>query len=283
MDNPPVWRCGAYSLSFEFPTIMAIINVTPDSFSGDGLASSCDAAVRRAEEALRDGARILDIGGESSRPGSESVSIDEELDRVIPVVEALVPLGVPISVDTVKPQVMRAAILAGAAIINDINALQAPGAQDVVAASDVGVCVMHMQGAPRSMQTAPEYQDVVAEVNAFLHERCTALCAQGVERARLAVDPGFGFGKTLEHNIGLFQALPGLVAQGLPVLVGVSRKAMLGALTGRAVGERMPASISAAILAAQRGAAILRVHDVAATRDALTVWAAIERDKYRAY
>ncbi|WP_018608946.1 dihydropteroate synthase [Uliginosibacterium gangwonense] len=283
MSVPSLWRCGRYTLSFDVPAIMAIINVTPDSFSGDGLSGSRDAAMCQGEAAIREGAAILDLGGESTRPGSESVPVQEELDRVMPALEALVSLGVPVSVDTVKPEVMQAAIRAGAAIINDINALRAPGAEQLVAQSDVGVCLMHMQGAPRSMQVAPQYQDVVKEVEAFLQERCAALMAQGVAADRLCVDPGFGFGKTLEHNLQLFKALPELCARRWPVLVGVSRKTMLGKLTGRDVNQRVFAGATAAVLAAQRGAAILRVHDVAATRDALSVWAAIERDRINAY
>ncbi|MDP5240025.1 dihydropteroate synthase [Uliginosibacterium sp. 31-16] len=279
----PVWQCGQFELKFDLPAIMAIINVTPDSFSGDGLSGSIEASLRQAELALSNGARILDVGGESSRPGSESVSVEQELERVIPVVEALVQLGAPVSVDTVKPEVMCAAIAAGATIINDINALRAPGAIDVVAASDAGVCLMHMQGQPRSMQQAPSYDDVVAEVDAFLLERCAALESAGVRRSRVALDPGFGFGKSLEHNLRLFRGMPLVNAHGYPLLVGVSRKTMLGAVTGRAVNERMPASIVTAVLAAQRGASILRVHDVAATRDALAMWAAIEHDRLNAY
>lgn len=256
---------------------MAILNVTPDSFSGDGRAGVApDEVLLLAERALEQGADILDIGGESTRPGAAPVSVEEELARVVPVVERLHGLGVPLSVDTMKPEVMRAAIAAGCDLINDIQALRSPGALEAVAGTDVGVCLMHMQGEPRTMQAAPQYADVAAEVEAFLHARTTTLMAAGVRRERILLDPGFGFGKTLEHNLDLFRALPRLSA-GLPVLVGVSRKTMLGQITGRAVGDRMVASAAAALLAAQRGAAILRVHDVAATRDALAVLNAIER------
>ncbi|MBS1210477.1 MAG: dihydropteroate synthase [Proteobacteria bacterium] len=271
-----VWHCGDYRVVLDTPVIMAIINVTPDSFSGDGVVGSVDAALCQAERALIDGASILDIGGESSRPGALPVSEDEELSRVVPVVEALVRLGVPVSVDTVKPGVMREAIAAGAAIINDINALRMDGAIEVVAQSDAGVCLMHMQGEPRNMQQAPDYADIVGDVESFLVERVSALEAAGVDRSRITLDPGFGFGKTLEHNLQLFRGMSLLSVHAYPLLVGVSRKSMLGAVTGRAVGERMPASIVTAVLAAQRGAAILRVHDVAATRDALAMWAAID-------
>lgn len=279
----PSWHCGRFTVGGDLPVIMAIINVTPDSFSGDGLAGAVDLAVRRAEQALAEGAGILDIGGESSRPGAASISLDDELERVIPVVQALVGLGVPVSVDTVKPGVMRAAIQAGASIINDINALRAPEAMAAVAESDVGVCLMHMQGEPRSMQQAPRYDDIVPEVDSFLLEQARQLEVLGVDRSRIALDPGFGFGKSLTHNLQLFRGMPDLGARAYPLLVGVSRKSMLGAVTGRAVSERLPASIVAAVLAAQRGAAVLRVHDVAATRDALAVWAAIEQDRLGVY
>lgn len=255
---------------------MAIINVTPDSFSGDGLHGSADAALRQAERALADGAGILDVGGESTRPGSEAVSVEEELARVIPTVEALSGLGVPVSVDTVKPEVMRAAVAAGASIINDINGLRAEGAIEAVCATDAGVCLMHMQGRPRSMQQAPQYRDVVEEVESFLLEQASVLETAGISRERLSLDPGFGFGKTLEHNLVLFRALPRLCAHGYPILVGVSRKSMLGAVTGRPVGERVTASVATALMAVQRGAAVVRVHDVAATRDALMMWQAVD-------
>jgi dihydropteroate synthase len=262
---------------------MAIINVTPDSFSGDGLNGSADAALRQAEQAIRDGATILDIGGESTRPGSESVPLKDELARVIPVVRALVSLGVPISVDTVKPEVMEEAIAAGAAIINDINALREPGAIEVVAQSDAGVCLMHMQGQPRTMQQEPVYRNVAEEVESFLRQQLAVVMQAGVAAERICLDPGFGFGKTLEHNLQLFRDLPQLCHKGFPVLVGVSRKTMIGAVTGRAVNARMVASAAAAMLAAQKGAAVLRVHDVAATRDALAMWAAIDCADVTAY
>lgn len=254
---------------------MAIINVTPDSFSGDGVGHSLDAALRRAEQALRDGAAFLDIGGESTRPGAAPVSEQEELDRVIPVVEGLVSLGAPVSVDTFKPAVMRASIAAGAALINDINALRSEGAIEAIAGSGVGVCLMHMQGEPRNMQVAPQYDDVVIEVREFLLQRAELLLSAGVARETIVLDPGFGFGKTLEHNAELFRALPDLCSLEYPLLVGVSRKTMLGQITGRAVNERLPASTAAALLAADAGAAIIRVHDVAATSDTLKVWQAL--------
>jgi dihydropteroate synthase len=267
--------CGRFRLALDRPRIMAIVNVTPDSFSGDGVGSDLDAALRRAEAALAGGADLLDVGGESSRPGAAPVAEQQELDRIIPLVERLAGCPVPISIDTVKPAVMRAAIAAGASLINDINAFQAPGAIEAVREGDAALCVMHMRGEPRSMQVDPRYDDVVAEVGAYLDERVSALRAYGVAAERLIVDPGFGFGKTLEHNLALLGALDRFAASGLPVLVGMSRKSMLGAITGRPVGERVMASAAAALLAVQRGASIVRVHDVAATRDALAVWQAL--------
>ncbi|MDO6387726.1 dihydropteroate synthase [Uliginosibacterium sp. 31-12] len=255
---------------------MAIINLTPDSFSGDGLNGSVDAAMRRAEQALNEGATILDIGGESTRPGSKAITVQEELARVIPAVRALTALNVPISVDTTKPEVMAEAIAAGASIINDINALRAPGALEVAAASTVGVCLMHMQGQPRDMQQAPRYADVNRADHDFLAQRLADLIAAGIESERISLDPGFGFGKTLEHNLELFRDLPLLAAWRLPVLVGVSRKTMLGEITGQPVESRLVATAVSSVLAAQRGASILRVHDVAATRDALVMWHALD-------
>ncbi|MEC5396454.1 dihydropteroate synthase [Uliginosibacterium sp. H1] len=268
-------QCAGFTLSFEQPKVMAIINLTPDSFSGDGHAGSTDAVLRHAEQALADGADMLDIGGESSRPGAQPVSEHEELDRVLPALERLLPLGLPISVDTVKPVVMREAARAGAAMINDINALQADGALEAAAQSSAAVCLMHMQGEPRSMQQAPHYDDVVHEVEQHLLARARALMDAGCAPGRIVLDPGFGFGKTLAHNVLLFRALPRFAGLGYPLLVGVSRKTMLGHITGRAVQERQAASAAAALMAAQHGAAILRVHDVAPTVDALKVWAAL--------
>lgn len=258
---------------------MGIVNVTADSFSGDGHAhDSLSTALRHAERLIAEGADILDIGGESSRPGAVVVPEAEEVDRVVPLLESLRGCGVPLSVDTVKPGVMRAAIAAGADLINDIAALQAPGALAAVAESRAAVCLMHMQGTPGTMQADPQYRDVVQEVMAFLAERVAAAEAAGIARERIVLDPGFGFGKTLQHNQALFKALPDFAHFNLPLLVGVSRKSMLGQITGREVGERMPASIAAAMLAAQAGAHILRVHDVAATKDALAVLSALDSD-----
>ena len=273
----PSLNCGSHLLCLDRPLIMGIVNVTADSFSGDGHAHTDLAdALRHAELLIAEGADMLDIGGESSRPGAVSVSEAEELDRVLPLLEALRGCGVPLSVDTVKPGVMRAAIAAGADLINDIAALQAPGALDAVANSTAAVCLMHMQGTPGTMQAAPHYDDVVQEVMHFLAERVAAAEAAGIARERIVLDPGFGFGKTLAHNQTLFKAWPSFEHFALPLLVGVSRKSMLGQITGRTVDERMPASIAAAMLAARNGAAIIRVHDVGATKDALAVLSALD-------
>lgn len=270
-------RCGRFQLSLDRPLVMGIVNLTPDSFSGDGLVGDVDQAIRHAREQLEAGSDILDIGAESSRPGAIPTPEDEELRRLLPVLREITTWGVPVSVDTYKPAVMRAALAAGASMINDITGMADPAALAAVAESDCAVCVMHMKGEPGTMQQAPAYDDVVAEVGDFLRAAVARCRDAGVAEDRLVVDPGFGFGKTLDHNFALFRALTVAFAQDLPVLVGVSRKTMLGAITGRPVEQRQAASIAAALLAAQKGAKILRVHDVAATRDALAVWAAIEQ------
>ncbi len=267
-------RCGKFELSLDRPLIMGIVNLTPDSFSGDGLASSSERAIAHARAQIAAGADLLDLGAESSRPGAIPTSLEDELRRLLPVLEALSGCGVPISVDTYKPEVMRSALAAGASMINDIYALRMPGALEAVAGSDCAVCLMHMQGEPLTMQQQPEYANVVAEVGAFLHGRVAVLEAAGVARERLVLDPGFGFGKALEHNLALLRHLSETSVDGLPVLAGLSRKSMLGAITGRPVEERLPASLAAAVMALQGGVRILRVHDVAATRDALAVWSA---------
>lgn len=272
-------HCGSRRLALSRPLIMGIINATPDSFSGDGLALDVGRALAQARAFVEDGADILDIGGESTRPGATPVGVEEEIRRVVPLIEALRELDVPLSIDSFKPQVMRAALSAGATLINDINALRAPGALDLAAASDAAVCLMHMQGTPQTMQDNPAYQDVVAEVGAFLAERSAACVAAGIAPERIVIDPGFGFGKTPGHNLQLLQGLERLVASGHPVLVGLSRKSLLGKLTGRKVSERVAASVAAAIAAVAHGAAIVRVHDVAATRDALAVWCVATQSK----
>lgn len=269
-------QCGRFQLDLRQPLVMGIVNLTDDSFSGDGLRGQAQGAIAQGLRMVAEGAAMLDLGAESSRPGAESVSLQQELDRVLPVLEALRDCGVPLSIDTVKPQVMRAALAAGADMINDIAALQVPGALEAVAASEAAICLMHMRGEPRTMQVDPVYDDVVGEVHDFLAQRVAACEAAGIARTRLIIDPGFCFGKMLGHNLALLQHLERMSALGLPVLVGMSRKSMLGLVTGKPVGERLPASIAAAILAVQRGARIIRVHDVAATRDALAVWQAVE-------
>jgi dihydropteroate synthase len=255
---------------------MGILNVTPDSFSDGGRYLSPELALARAEELLAEGAAVLDIGAESSRPGARPLDALEEWGRLEPVLRALRDCGVPLSVDTYKPEVMRRALDAGASMINDIWGLRQPGAVAVVAGSDCAVCVMHMQGDPASMQTAPTYQDVVDEVAGFLAERVLILQRAGIERARIVVDPGFGFGKTTEQNYALLRGLDRFGEQGCAVLAGLSRKSMLGAVTGRPVNERVGASVAGALAAASRGARLLRVHDVALTVEALKVWEIVE-------
>lgn len=252
---------------------MGIVNLTPDSFSGDGLSESSAQAVAHARAQIAAGADILDLGAESSRPGALPTSTEDELKRLLPVLEALADCGVPVSIDTYKPEVMRAALASGAAMINDIYALRLPGAMEVVAATDCGICLMHMQGEPLTMQQMPEYGDVLGEVRSFFTERLLMLASAGIANDRVVLDPGFGFGKRLDHNLTLLRHLPAIGE--LPVLAGLSRKSMLGQITGRPVGERLPASLAAALLALESGARILRVHDVAATRDAVSVWSAV--------
>jgi len=266
--------CAAHTLDLARPCVMGIVNVTPDSFSDGGRLHDPALAIAHARRLRDEGADIVDVGGESTRPGAMPVSDAEEIDRVLPVVEALARDGALVSVDTTKPAVMRAAVAAGAAMINDVRALQEPGALDAAAASQAAVCLMHMRGEPRTMQQGPHYADVVAEVRAFLSARARACEAAGIARERIVVDPGFGFGKTVEHNFTLLRGLAAIVALGYPVLVGWSRKSSLGAVTGREVNERLAASLAAALASVARGAAIVRVHDVRDTVDALKVWGA---------
>jgi dihydropteroate synthase len=270
-----VLRCGKYFLDLSRPIIMGVVNVTPDSFSDGGLFLDAQRAVAHARRLIGEGADILDIGGESTRPGAAPVTLEEERRRVLPVLEALADSGVPVSVDTRKPQLMRDAIAAGAAMVNDVAALAAPGALEAVAKAPVAVCLMHMQGEPGTMQANPSYRDVVAEVREYLAGRIAAAESAGITRDRIVVDPGFGFGKTLEHNLALLAGLRELRLPGVALLAGLSRKAMLGKLTGREPHERVHASVAAALAAVQNGAHIVRVHDVAATRDALAVWRAV--------
>lgn len=269
------WQTSRYRIDLTIPRVMGIVNVTPDSFSDGGRHADAAGAMAHCDRLLAEGADLLDIGGESTRPGAALPGLDEELARVLPVLRHAVTLGVPVSVDTSRPEVMRAALDAGADIVNDVRALQRPGALAVLAAHPAaGVCLMHMRGEPGSMQAAPSYDDVVAEVGAFLERRALEVQAAGVVRERIVVDPGIGFGKSAQHNLLLLARQSELLVAGRPLLVGWSRKSTLGAVTGRPVGERLVASVAAALLAVSRGASVVRVHDVAATVDALKLWRA---------
>ncbi len=283
-DLTPILDCGGRMLALDRARVIGIVNVTPDSFSSDGLSASLDAAIAHGHALVEQGADALDIGGESTRPGADDVSVEEELRRVIPVIERLArETDVPIWVDTSKPEVMRAAVAAGAGMINDVRALRRDGAMEAAAALKVPVVLMHMQGEPRAMQDAPQYDDVISEVHRFLAERIFACEMSGIAKKKLVVDPGFGFGKTLDHNLALLRQLARFTDLGVPVLAGLSRKGMIGALTDRAQslprtrsgGERIHGSVAAALIAAQNGAKLIRVHDVAATVDALKVWNAV--------
>jgi dihydropteroate synthase len=275
----PQLACGAFRFTLDRPLVLGVVNVTPDSFSDGGLFIDEARAIEHGLRLREEGADLVDVGGESTRPGAQPVALDEELRRVIPVIGALAAQGIAVSVDTVKPEVMRAAIAAGCAMVNDVNAFRAPGAIDAVRGSGVAVCAMHMRGTPASMQVDPRYDDVVKEVAAFLRERAAALASAGVARERIVIDPGFGFGKNLAHNVTLFRGLPTLAALGYPVLAGTSRKRMIGELTGRAQGDRGAGSVAAALLAVQNGASLVRVHDVGETVDALKVWMALRSNK----
>jgi dihydropteroate synthase len=276
MKTSDIFLCGRYQLDLSCPRIMGIVNVTPDSFSDGGQYSSTEKAVAHALQLVDEGADILDIGGESTRPGATPVSLQDELARVLPVIEQLAQrTTVPLSIDTYKPEVMRAAIAAGADIVNDVRALQEPGALQIVADSRAGVCLMHMQGTPQTMQQDPHYADVVAEVNAFLATRLAAAEAAGIARERVVLDPGFGFGKKTQHNLQLLQEIGKTLAIGRPLLVGLSRKSVLGQITGGDVDARLHASLAASVISVMKGARIVRVHDVKATADALKVVAAV--------
>ncbi len=264
--------CGAYRLALDRPRIMGILNVTPDSFSDGGRYLDADTALRHAAEMIEAGADIVDIGGESTRPGAAAVGEAEEMRRVLPVLRALAGKDIPLSVDTRRPAVMRAAIAEGASMINDVEALRAPGAIEALAGSDVAVCLMHMQGRPASMQRAPRYDDVVLEVAEFLLSRAQACLAAGIGGSRIVLDPGIGFGKTPAHNVALVRRLGELCRAGFPVLVGLSRKSLVATLSGRPTSDRLGGSIAGALAAVARGAAIVRVHDVAETAEALAVW-----------
>jgi dihydropteroate synthase len=276
--RPAAWQAGRFRIALDRPRVMGIVNVTPDSFSDGGRYADADAACAHCDRLLEEGADILDIGGESTRPGARLPDTTEQLARVLPVLRHAVSLGVPVSVDTADPAVMRAALELGVDILNDVRALQAPGALEVAAgAAGVGVCLMHMQGEPGTMQVAPHYEDddVVGEVARFLAARRDAARAAGIAAERIVLDPGIGFGKTPAHNLALARRQHELLALGHPLLLGWSRKSTLGALTGRPVGERTAASIAAALAAVAAGAALVRVHDVAPTVDALRVWQAL--------
>jgi dihydropteroate synthase len=285
LKQPATWRCGRFLFELaqrranrQRPLVMGILNATPDSFSDGGRFYAKDDAVRQAEAMITAGVDLIDIGGESTKPGAIPVPLQEELDRVVPIIEALKDCGVALSIDTYKAETMRQALLAGVDCINDIWALRQADAERVVLdsalARNCGIVLMHMQCDPVTMQLNPNYVNVVSEVNAFLMERTQTLIQQGIAADRIAIDPGFGFGKSLEHNLRMLQEFASFTQNGQPVLAGISRKSMLGKITGREVGDRLVPSVAAAVLAAERGASIVRVHDVPETIDALTLWAA---------
>lgn len=273
-------QCGRFELDLGRPLIMGILNVTPDSFSDGTGETSLATALARADRMLEEGADMIDIGGESTRPGADPVPLQLELERVVPVVEALRGRGVPLSVDTFKPEVMRAALAAGADMINDIRALQEPGALEAVKESRCGLCIMHMQGEPRTMQAAPQYDDVVADVRQFLQERVRALQTAGIARERVVLDPGFGFGKTAAQNYTLLRRLDQMQVDFYPWLLGLSRKSMIGHVVGREPAQRLAGSLAAALFGMEKGAQILRVHDVAETVDAVKVWRTIKDESF---
>lgn len=269
-------NCAGKSLDLSRPQVMGILNITPDSFSDGGVFFAPQQAVAHAVRMVEEGAAIIDVGGESTRPGAAPVAVDEELRRVIPVIEALhAALAVPVSIDTRKPEVMQAAVAAGAGLINDVNALQAPGAVELAARLGVPVCLMHMRGTPESMQQQPEYRDVVTEVRDFLTARADRCIQQGIDREQILLDPGFGFGKTTRHNLQLLRHLEELVASGFPVLAGLSRKSMIGQTLGLSVDNRLYPGIALAVLAVWKGAAIVRCHDVRETREAIQMCQAV--------
>ncbi len=270
-------QCGRFQLSLERPLVMGIVNVTPDSFSDGNTHFRTDEAVAHGLRLIDEGADLLDIGGESTRPGAQAVTVDEELRRVLPVIQGLAECGVPLSIDTCKPEVMRASVLAGADMINDIGGFTVPGAIDAVRDSACGLCLMHMLGEPRTMQQDPDYGDVVAEVRDYLANGARRLRDAGVSADRIVLDPGFGFGKTVAHNYALLRQLPQVMGDEYPSLIGLSRKSMIGAVTGRPADRRLGGSVAAALAGAMRGTHILRVHDVADTVDALRVWSAVEQ------
>lgn len=274
-----IFNSGRFQLDLSKPRVMGIVNVTPDSFSDGGKFNTTEKAIAHALQLVEEGAEILDIGGESTRPGATPVPLDEELKRVIPVIEGLHDVGVPLSIDTYKPQVMQAAITAGADIVNDVCALREPQALEIVATSQAGVCLMHMQGRPQTMQSDPQYDDVVSEVRDFLKDRLDAAVQAGIDRSRIVLDPGFGFGKRTAHNLTLLNHLNDIQALGLPLLIGLSRKSVLGQVVGSSLDERIYASIAASVVAVMKGANIVRVHDVKPTIDALKIVQAVMNEK----
>ena len=269
-------RCGRFLVPLARPLIMGVVNITPDSFSDGGAFFSREHAIGHARRLVEEGAHIIDVGGESTRPGSGSVPLDEELRRILPVLRDIATLGVPISIDTSKAEVMQAALACGVDMVNDINAFRAEGALEAVASSNAAICIMHMRGVPRTMQTDPHYDDVVSEVGGYLRDRALDAASRGIAHDRIVIDPGFGFGKNADHNMRLLADLGKIAALGWPVLAGLSRKSTLGKITGRPVEERVHASVAAALLAVLNGAKIVRVHDVGATRDALLVLEAMQ-------
>lgn len=274
-----VLKCGGRELDLASTAVMGILNITPDSFSDGGIFMAPDKAVDRAVDMAGQGAAIIDIGGESTRPGAEAVDVQQEMDRVLPIVEAVVTgVDIPVSIDTSKPEVMTAAVAAGAGFINDVFALQQDGALQAASDCNVPVCLMHMLGKPRTMQENPQYIDVVADVNDFLERRINAALETGIERANIIIDPGFGFGKSLQHNMELLNNLRNFSALGVPVLAGLSRKSMIGKALGLPVEQRLHASVALALIAAQNGASIVRVHDIAPTVQALRMWQAVTMD-----
>lgn len=271
------WLCGRFELNFERPLLMGVVNITPDSFSDGNQYLHTENAIAHAKQLIAEGADILDLGAESTRPGANPVSVSEELDRLLPVIEALKDLNVPISVDTFKPAVMRAVLKAGADIINDITGFRDIDAIAAVADSNCGVCVMHMQGDPKTMQQNPHYDDLYTEIRDFLSERVAALRAAGIDRARIMLDPGLGFGKTVEHNYSLLRDLEKIQLDCYPWLIGLSRKSMIGKIINKPPQQRLAGSLAGMLAAASRGAAVLRVHDVAESADALKIWLAVEQ------
>ena len=279
-DLPATWRCGHFLFDFtrrKKPIVMGILNATPDSFSDGGKFRTASDAIIQAELMIKSGADLIDIGGESTRPGAKPISLQEELDRVLPIIEALKGCGIPLSIDTYKAETMRQALRTGVDCVNDIWALRQDEAVSAVLESkDCGIVLMHMQRDPLTMQFDPDYQDVITEVSQFLDERAKLLIQNGIGRDRIAIDPGFGFGKSLEHNINMLSHFESFTTLGFPLLAGISRKSMLGKITGKETHERIAPSIAAAIMAADRGAQIIRVHDVAETVDALMLWEALQ-------